>query len=135
MKTLLALALLAFVFTGCKKSEDSPTIDTMLRAHKWHQDSYWVNGQSTPLMDCAKDDYMIFGDGSTGYQDFGTKLCYPSIPAKLNFNWNVSPDQKYITLMQNGNTVNYKVISIDQSALEVEWLVTPNTFKYRFLAE
>jgi hypothetical protein len=135
MRNLMILTLLTIVFAGCKKDDNGASPDTKLRAHKWHLNAQWTNGQSVTLPECVKDDYMIFEAGSAGYQDFGTNLCSPSLGQKLNFNWNISGDQKYIVLMQNGSTVNYKIVSLDDAALEVEWLVTPNTMKYRFAAE
>ena len=108
---VITLSLAVILFAACSKKA-TPSADTYkdwLRNSKWRIASGTLtmkkpNGQDTILNylnwipTCNKDDYFGFNTATTGAFFNGSVLCAPSDPDSISFTYQLSDDNKYLSL-------------------------------------
>lgn len=93
----------------------------MLVAHNWRMTKIRINGETVSLPDCERDNVYNFNDNENGYMDEGGSKCdsatsvlitgapQPStedggVLQRINFQWSVTGDQRYIYIKNFGST-------------------------------
>lgn len=110
-KTLfIALLLISFIVSSCKKDEASKSKSEMLTGAKWNISSLKINGVAEVMEDCSKDDFIIFASGGTCTFNPGTIKCYSGEAIDTTI-WSLSSDEKNFTL--EGTT--WTIVELTQS--------------------
>jgi hypothetical protein len=138
-KIILSVAILAVLFTGCKKKDDDPTPVTtktkaeLLTAHTWKQTGSVSNvaidadeDASTPdtkdlwtekYDECEKDDtYTFKADGTGSFTDAGT-VCEND--ESYDFTWKLINNNTEVEMIVQGYTLTVGLVSVDDNTLKV----------------
>ena len=121
MNRVLLFISAALLFTACSKSVDSPqSAEEDLRTGTWKRTSGRVaykdpitRGDSSTRYDlgtgsttrpdlaaptCWDDNSLLFKVANVGTINLGSTACTPSDPPSRNFTWQVTQDEKHISL-------------------------------------
>ncbi|MCW5922393.1 MAG: lipocalin family protein [Saprospiraceae bacterium] len=126
LKSLLMVAVGAFLLTACNKDSKSPE-ELLTGPSCW---SYIKNEtfnvatnqwQDDPLEDCEKDDCINFRDDDTVVFDEGATKCDPADPQSTTFSWSLSADGKTLTLSDpSSGTFTGTVVELSESRFVFE---------------
>lgn len=125
MRYLLITALGLFVFAACKKVETPESREEQMRTGRWKRsdlkikidpyigkDTLWPYYDSV-MIDCFKDNYVIFGINHDGTVYSGENRCdnIPD-PETSPFYWSLEENKTRITLL-NANSLFFDSSTID----------------------
>jgi lipocalin-like protein len=145
MKPIVILAILALVFSACKKDsdKDKPKTNTdLLTQASWKFSSASASGfgdVSSQIPDCYKDNTYTFVSDGSGNTNESTNVCSPSTAG--TFTWSFMNNETTLhisTPLFTGGSSDFTIISLNETNLIVSQTMTiaplpPTTVQVTFV--
>jgi hypothetical protein len=130
---IVAILLLSVIFFECKNSH--PDFKTILLRHSWKPEKFMQNGQQMDLQPCQKDNFLVFANDSTGWEDNGTIKCDSSDSIKQPFQYVLSLEDSTI-YMDNfehpGCDYIWHINQLNDTVLSISFKASSSTREYKF---
>lgn len=125
--TLSAVLLIAG-FNGCSKDDDGAKLSETLTGKNWKLTAMTINpainflgimiSDVYSMMDpCDQDDLIIFNANGVMISDEGPTTCNTGDPQQTTGSWTLSGDEKFLTVISEGDTLTMEVVSFSASKL------------------
>ena len=128
----IIFAIIAFItlYTGCKKKDDPVPVQSkkeILGSKKWYYESFKLDGEEG-IADCEKNNFYQFAaDGKFTFTD-SSPLCDEQDPSFGT--WKFGPGESTILITDTVGTANYKIETLNSSALVLSYSVELEGVKY-----
>lgn len=145
--TAAMLGMIALLFTtSCKKDkETAPDRGKILTKGSWQISALevdpaidWLGTPTTDiyalLPDCVKDDFSTFQNNGTLVFDEGNSKCDPTDPQTTTATWVLNADQSILSVTSDGDTENWKILSMTDNVLKVTYQEILEDVTYSFSA-
>jgi hypothetical protein len=130
VKAVIAILLLCFFLSACKKSSTSSKTRTeLLTQSSWKFDNAKVNGVdvSALLQTCQKDNIIVFASAGTGTLDEGATKCNSGDPQTSSFTWNFATNETVLhvsTVLFAGGSSDFNIVTLSDTQLVLSQDIT-----------